>query len=213
MLLEWKRVGIMTYAGYILGFENDTPESIKHDLEIIKKELPLDMLEFFILTPLPGSEDHKVLWEKGVWMDPDMNKYDVEHVVTAHPKMTRSRMEGGLSHRLGPLLYRRSPRDDRPPRLCERHQYPLADAGPVLVLERGAGREPASAAMGHLPHQIPPRPALWPAARIPAPVLWPLCRRHRPQGRDRGAALAAFEDASCEKSKPTRTPSSIWTRR
>jgi hypothetical protein len=88
MLLEWKRVGIMTYAGYILGFPNDTPESIKHDLEIIQKELPLDMLEFFVLTPLPGSEDHKVLYEKGVWMDPDMNKYDVEHVVTAHPKMT-----------------------------------------------------------------------------------------------------------------------------
>jgi radical SAM superfamily enzyme YgiQ (UPF0313 family) len=88
MLLEWKRVGIITYAGYILGFPNDTPESIRHDLEIIKKELPLDMLEFFILTPLPGSEDHKVLWEKGVWMDPDMNKYDVEHVVTAHPKMS-----------------------------------------------------------------------------------------------------------------------------
>jgi radical SAM superfamily enzyme YgiQ (UPF0313 family) len=89
MLLEWKRVGIMTYAGYILGFENDTPESIRQDLEIIKKELPLDMLEFFVLTPLPGSEDHKVLHEKGVWMDPDMNKYDVEHVVTAHPKMTK----------------------------------------------------------------------------------------------------------------------------
>ena len=48
------------------------------------------MLEFFILTPLPGSEDHKVLHEKGVWMDPDMNKYDVEHVVTAHPKMTEA---------------------------------------------------------------------------------------------------------------------------
>jgi radical SAM superfamily enzyme YgiQ (UPF0313 family) len=89
MLLEWKRVGIITYAGYILGFENDTPESIRHDLEIIKKELPLDMLEFFVLTPLPGSEDHKVLHEKGVWMDPDMNKYDVEHIVTAHPKMTK----------------------------------------------------------------------------------------------------------------------------
>jgi len=88
MLLEWKRYGIMTFAGYILGFPNDTPESIRHDLEIIKHELPLDMLEFFMLTPLPGSEDHKVLAEKGVWMDPDMNNYDLEHVVTAHPKMT-----------------------------------------------------------------------------------------------------------------------------
>ena len=65
MLLEWKRVGIMTFAGYILGFPNDTPESIRHDLEIIKNELPLDMLEFFVLTPLPGSEDHKVLTRRG----------------------------------------------------------------------------------------------------------------------------------------------------
>jgi radical SAM superfamily enzyme YgiQ (UPF0313 family) len=89
MLLEWKRVGIMTFAGYILGFPNDTPESIRHDLEIIKKELPLDALEFFVLTPLPGSEDHKVLYEKNVWMDPDMNKYELEHVVTAHAKMTK----------------------------------------------------------------------------------------------------------------------------
>ena len=89
MLLEWKRVGIMTFAGYILGFPNDTPESIRHDLEIIKKELPLDALEFFVLTPLPGSEDHKILFEKNVWMDPDMNKYELEHVVTAHAKMTK----------------------------------------------------------------------------------------------------------------------------
>lgn len=89
MLLEWKRVGIMTFAGYILGFPNDSPDSIRHDLEIIKKELPLDALEFFVLTPLPGSEDHKVLFEKGVWMDPDLNKYELEHVVANHAKMTK----------------------------------------------------------------------------------------------------------------------------
>ena len=94
MLLEWKRVGIMTFAGYILGFPNDTPESIRHDLEIIKKELPLDALEFFVLTPLPGSEDHKVLFEKNVWMDPDMNKYELEHVVTGHAKMTKEEWQG-----------------------------------------------------------------------------------------------------------------------
>ena len=94
MLLEWKRGGIMTFAGYILGFPNDTPGSIRHDLEIIKKELPLDALEFFVLTPLPGSEDHKVLYEKNVWMDPDMNKYELEHVVTGHAKMTKEEWQG-----------------------------------------------------------------------------------------------------------------------
>ena len=57
-------------------------------MEIIKKELPLDILELFILTPLPGSEDHQVLWKQGVWMDPDFNKYDVHHRVVHHPKMS-----------------------------------------------------------------------------------------------------------------------------
>ena len=89
MLLAWKAQGIITFAGYILGFPSDTPETIRRDIAIIKKELPLDGLEFFCLTPLPGSEDHEVLWEKGVPMDADLNKYDVEHVCTAHPKMSK----------------------------------------------------------------------------------------------------------------------------
>jgi len=93
MLLAWKAVGIQTYAGYILGFPNDTPESIRQDIEIVKKELPVDLLEFFILTPLPGSEDHKTLWSRGVAMDADLNRYETEHVVTAHGKMTRAEWE------------------------------------------------------------------------------------------------------------------------
>ena len=51
--------GALTYAGYILGFPGDTRETILRDIEIIKRELPVDVLEFFYLTPLPGSEDHR----------------------------------------------------------------------------------------------------------------------------------------------------------
>ena len=93
MMLAWKKAGVITYAGYILGFPNDTPESVREDIEIIKKELPIDILEFFCLTPLPGSEDHKVLSSKGIWMDPDMNKYDLEHVVTGHSRMSQAEWE------------------------------------------------------------------------------------------------------------------------
>jgi len=92
-MLAWKAAGIGTYAGYILGFPNDTPERVRQDIEIIKRELPVDVLEFFFLTPLPGSEDHKVLWSKGVAMDPDLNKYDLEHAVVAHPNMTKAAWE------------------------------------------------------------------------------------------------------------------------
>ncbi len=89
MLLAWRRNKVVTYAGYILGFPTDTPQTIARDIEIIKRELPVDLLEFFCLTPLPGSEDHKNLHVRGVPMDPDMNKYDGEHVCTDHPLMSR----------------------------------------------------------------------------------------------------------------------------
>ena len=88
MLQMWRNHGAITYAGYILGFPADSKESILRDIEIIKRELPIDILEFFFLTPLPGSEDHKVLTAKGVWMDPDMNKYDLNHRVSHHGTMS-----------------------------------------------------------------------------------------------------------------------------
>src|SRR5262245_550731 len=93
MLQAWKAQGIITLAGYILGFPADTPETIRRDIAIIQEELPLDIIEFFCLTPLPGSEDHQVLWKNGVAMDPDLNKYDVEHVCTAHPRMSQEQWE------------------------------------------------------------------------------------------------------------------------
>ncbi|MEX2035249.1 MAG: radical SAM protein, partial [Xanthobacteraceae bacterium] len=93
MLQKWRDHGAITYAGYILGFPGDSKESIVRDIEIIKRELPLDILEFFFLTPLPGSEDHKVLWQKGAWMDPDMNKYDLNHRVSHHPRMSDAEWE------------------------------------------------------------------------------------------------------------------------
>jgi Radical SAM superfamily len=88
MLQKWHEHGAITCAGYIIGFPGDTRGSILRDIEIIKRELPLDVLELFMLTPLPGSEDHKTLWQQDVWMDPDLNKYDLNNRVTHHPVMS-----------------------------------------------------------------------------------------------------------------------------
>ncbi len=85
----WKKVGVLTYAGYILGLPDDSRESIRRDIEVMQRELPVDLVEFTMLTPLPGSEDHKRLYDKGVWMEPDLNAYDLENVTLAHPKMTK----------------------------------------------------------------------------------------------------------------------------
>jgi hypothetical protein len=88
MLQAWKNVGVITSCGYIIGLPNDTYERVMLDIETIKRELPVDLVSFFCLIPLPGSEDHRVLAAEGVPMDPDMNNYDGEHVTTAHPLMS-----------------------------------------------------------------------------------------------------------------------------
>ena len=104
MLLAWKAQGMMTLAGYILGFPGDTPETIRRDIAIVQKELPLDIVEFFCLTPLPGSEDHQALWNKGVAMEPDLNRYDTEHACAPHPNMSGQEWEA-IYHEAWSLYY------------------------------------------------------------------------------------------------------------
>jgi radical SAM superfamily enzyme YgiQ (UPF0313 family) len=93
MLLAWKRIRAVIWAGYIIGFPADTPATVARDIRIIQNELPIDFLEFFVLTPLPGSEDHQKLALAGAAMDADLNRYDTFHVVTAHATMSRGEWE------------------------------------------------------------------------------------------------------------------------
>jgi len=93
MLQAWKQVKVLTYAGYILGFPSDTPESIERDIKVIQRELPIDIMEFFMLTPLPGSKDHQEKYLSGDRMETDTNKYDAEHATTDHPRMTAAQWE------------------------------------------------------------------------------------------------------------------------
>jgi radical SAM superfamily enzyme YgiQ (UPF0313 family) len=88
MLQAWRSHEVVTQAGYILGFPADTPESIERDIKTIQRELPVDILEFFMLTPLPGSADHQKLYLDGKWLDSDLNRYDGEHAAAEHARMS-----------------------------------------------------------------------------------------------------------------------------
>ena len=93
MLLNWKQAGVTVFAGYIIGFPDDTPESVLLDVGTIQRELPVDLVEFHCLTPLPGSKDHQRIYcEKG-YLEPDLNKFDLEHVTAAHPTMSKKEWE------------------------------------------------------------------------------------------------------------------------
>jgi hypothetical protein len=88
MLQGWKRAEAIVFAGYTIGLPGETPESVMRDVRTMQQELAIDLLEPHCLTPLPGSEDHKKLHEAGAFLEPDLNKYDLDHVTTQHSTMT-----------------------------------------------------------------------------------------------------------------------------
>jgi radical SAM superfamily enzyme YgiQ (UPF0313 family) len=173
MLLAWKAQGIITLAGYILGFPADTPQTIRRDIAIIQRELPLDIIEFFCLTPLPGSEDHQRLWRAGVPLEPDLNRYDVEHVCAPHPQMSRAEWEG---------IYREAWSSYYTPahmatllRRAVATGVPIASLIKLLVNFATAVRlenvHPLQSGLLRLKHPSERRPGL---AREPALVFWPI---------------------------------------
>ncbi len=92
-LLAWRDAGVFTDVAYIIGFPDDTPESIRRDVAVLHRDLPMERLEFSVMTPLPGSQDHKEMYLRGEYMDPDLNKFDLYHVTARHPKMSETEFQ------------------------------------------------------------------------------------------------------------------------
>ncbi len=59
----------------------------------MKRELPVDLIELFMLTPLPGSEDHRNMVLRGEWMDGDLNRFNTHQRVTHHSVMSDKEWE------------------------------------------------------------------------------------------------------------------------
>lgn len=85
LIESYRTLEISTHVGYIVGFPQDTAESLRRDIAKLMNEVTPDHASFFILTPLPGSMDHLEMYRRGEWMHPDYNKYDSNHELTRHP--------------------------------------------------------------------------------------------------------------------------------
>ena len=78
---------ISTNVGYIIGFPNDSADSVRRDLAHLMQQVRPDHASFFMLTPLPGSQDHLAMVRRGGWMHPDFNRYDSHHPVSLHANL------------------------------------------------------------------------------------------------------------------------------
>lgn len=88
IIQEWHAAGVAVHTGYIIGLPWDSKEQVPNDIRFLMDEVGPDQASFFMLTPLPGSHDHREMKKRGDWMDPDFNKRDSFHATIRHPLMT-----------------------------------------------------------------------------------------------------------------------------
>src|SRR6266498_3238829 len=88
IITEWHDAGIVVHTGYIIGLPFDTQAQVPQDIRYLMDVIQPDQASFFMLTPLPGSHDHREMKKRGEWMDPDFNKRDSFHATIEHPHMS-----------------------------------------------------------------------------------------------------------------------------
>jgi radical SAM superfamily enzyme YgiQ (UPF0313 family) len=87
-IARWHEAGIVCHVGFIIGFPYDTYDRITEDVRTLRDELLVDQASFFMLTPLPGSRDHRVAVDAGTPMDSDYNNFDSFRATMPHPRMS-----------------------------------------------------------------------------------------------------------------------------
>jgi radical SAM superfamily enzyme YgiQ (UPF0313 family) len=83
---NWHRVGVSVHAGYMLGFPFDGPDCGRVAAETLRK-IGFDIVSFFIMTPLPGTEDQIRFADQGKIVDWDFNNLDSQHVTLKHDRL------------------------------------------------------------------------------------------------------------------------------
>jgi radical SAM superfamily enzyme YgiQ (UPF0313 family) len=85
---NWHKVGVSVHAGYMLGFPFDGADCGRIAAKTLKK-IGFDIVSFFIMTPLPGTEDQVRYAQEGAITDWDFNNLDSQHVTLSHPKLDK----------------------------------------------------------------------------------------------------------------------------
>jgi anaerobic magnesium-protoporphyrin IX monomethyl ester cyclase len=84
--------GIINQGYYIMGFPNETTDSILRDAEKIK-DIPLHQLNIGIFTPIPLSAQFNQLKKDGMEFEEDLSMHDRNTLIYSHPTIGRKEMK------------------------------------------------------------------------------------------------------------------------
>ena len=86
------RNGIVSHFSNIIGFPDDTAASIREHVEILRAMSP-DVASFYILTPIPGTEQYDDFLAAGWITEPNLDRFDATTTTWRHPNLTHAELQ------------------------------------------------------------------------------------------------------------------------
>lgn len=89
--------GIRAHFSNIIGFPEDTEQSVFESLEILKGLNP-PVASFYVLTPIPGTEQYDDFLSRGLITETNLDRFDTTCSVWEHPTLSGKQLEDLLYH-------------------------------------------------------------------------------------------------------------------
>jgi radical SAM superfamily enzyme YgiQ (UPF0313 family) len=103
--------GCFAFGTYMIGFEHDTVENVKENIEKLNVIEGLFAVEFWLVTPFPGTVFYENLDRKGKITSKNWEDYDAVHQIWRHPHMSNEEIEDllryAVKHHCNPINIRK----------------------------------------------------------------------------------------------------------
>ncbi|MGH7336467.1 MAG: B12-binding domain-containing radical SAM protein, partial [Myxococcota bacterium] len=90
-----RRYGVTSHFSNILGFPTDTEAGIRRHLDTLRALGP-DVASFYILTPIPGTEQYAEFLDQGLIEERNLDRFDGACVTWRHPELAPERWVDAL---------------------------------------------------------------------------------------------------------------------
>jgi hypothetical protein len=92
-----RQAAIRPHFSNIIGFPNDDEAEIQNHLDVLKRLRPT-VASFFILTPIPGTEQYDDFRKAGLITERNLDRFDATCPTWSHPILSPRRLEDLLYH-------------------------------------------------------------------------------------------------------------------
>lgn len=81
------RYGVISHFSNMIGFPGQDSAGVREHVATLSALAP-DSASFYILTPIPGTEQYGDFRRDGLLVDPNPDRYDTTHLVWRHPHLS-----------------------------------------------------------------------------------------------------------------------------